>query len=657
MIRIRALRRNLAHFGFLIFCFSAPLLLRVYALEFPFALKVDEAEWTVDARSIASDWVVWRSTDLNTSGPLNGLAVSWPYLFGLLPSLFTSRLTGLLLQSLATLGIANLVRRGSGLTPAHVAALVPVVFLAMSPNYDYIHYSSELVSLLLIVAFCSIYARTDSRDVVLLRWATAGLLASCLPFAKLQSSLYCMLFHAFCTLRLIVLMERGDAWRRPAIAYIAGSALPVLILVVPPFLVGEENAFLLAYLGTGAAYGGIRDWRYLKPIASLILVLLVLMLPMLCQSFNSSGRRPAQWDVLLLGIALWPVTLLTIWLPGRPFSHYMLYGIFVLPLGIAVLQHALCPMAGGLRRAAEICALGATTFYLVPMVIFLFPSHELAVARTETERRFQTDVADSRARRLFDWTGVSTRDSLLMWGWEPQLTEYAGLRAAGRSAHAFYWIAPTKLQHYFRARLLHDLSLNPPALVLDTVRPGYFFVNYPGYDPAKFHLGSFPALYGMVESQYEQLVTPGQCGAVYLRRDMLENLHSSEIPLKSTAKALVDGSITENCQDWWAPDKDAAAVANLSPAQPEAVRELWILASRGGEDRDRGSTKLRVTFVSPSGVEITKTIKLFDYPAWTVLRRTEQTPVAAIRIEALEHVGVGNALNEVKAFRKEIPIK
>ena len=91
----------------LISLFLAPLLARLYILSIPVFLNPDEAQWTVSARSVLSDPIVWRSTDMTTSGPLNALAISWPILFKITPSLLTSRLTGLLLESLSILGMAS----------------------------------------------------------------------------------------------------------------------------------------------------------------------------------------------------------------------------------------------------------------------------------------------------------------------------------------------------------------------------------------------------------------------------------------------------------------------------------------------------------------------------------------------------------------------
>ena len=87
-------RKQIIIYALLALCFALPLFSRLYTLAIPVSLNPDEAQWTVSARRILDDPIVWRSNDLTTSGPLNALVISWPYLFGFAPSIFTSRLTG-----------------------------------------------------------------------------------------------------------------------------------------------------------------------------------------------------------------------------------------------------------------------------------------------------------------------------------------------------------------------------------------------------------------------------------------------------------------------------------------------------------------------------------------------------------------------------------
>ena len=208
-------------------------------------------------------------------------------------------------------------------------------------------------------------------------------------------------------------------------------------------------------------------------------------------------------------------------------------------------------------------------------------------------------------------------------------------------------------EFYFRNRLLRDLPRTNPAIVIDTVRDGYFFTNYPDFRPETSDLRSFPELYAIVSRDFEQVGGSARCAALYLRREKAAALRAAEIPLQSSVPALLDGSATEICDDdWWAPELPTAAVdLTVEPAQP--VAELWILASRGGAMRDRGTTRVRITFTTAAGSKSVNVAQLHNYPVWTVVKLPDSAPIAKIEIESVEYVGRGPALAQIKAFNKE----
>ena len=645
MIVAHITRNRYYYYGLLALCFAFPLFSRLYILTIPGSLNVDEAQWTVSARRILDDPIVWRSNDLQTSGPLNAFVISWPYLFGLVPSIFTSRLTGLILQSGTLLGIASLIRPAELIGPGTTAVMSVAAFLALTTSGDYVHYSSELLSLALIVLFCIVFAGFGENRRSAWRWGLCGLVATSLPLAKMQSAPFCLLFHAACVGRLLFDLRQGRASWGQAFAYMAGGALPVLALIAPLFLVGEQQAVLTGYFGLASNYFGTRGFDIFHNIVPVILVMAGLMAMVFVPRRDFTRAR---WDLLLLSFGLWFATFLSIWLPGRNFAHYRQYAFVALPLSVVLAQRSLPALERSLRALIPLLA------PIVATIIYKLPAPpQPGVADAAMESAFAYKDPGGRSRPLFAWTGVTSKDS--MRGWEPGLMAYSGLKSADRAAIAEYLIRPNAGRDYFRDRLLRDLTRagNPP-LVLDTVRPGYFFANYPDYRPETSDLRSFPALYDIVVKEYEQIggVGNAKCPAVYLRHDLVDAWRGVEIPLRGSAAALVDGSLTENCGDWWTPDETAGAAApDLVLDQPEPVRELWILASRGGPARDRGTTRVRVGFITPTGDRIEQVAHLFDYPLWTVISNPDERAISHITIDALDYVGAGPALNEVKAFR------
>ena len=573
----------------LISLFLAPLLARLYILSIPVFLNPDEAQWTVSARSVLSDPIVWRSTDMTTSGPLNALAISWPILFKITPSLLTSRLTGLLLESLSILGMASLIRPGEALSLGTAAVMTTAVWLTLAAEPDFLHYSSEIVSLALMVLFCGLFARLPDDVPGGPRLALCGFIATCLPFAKMQSALYFALFHFVCLVRIGLDIRAKRATASEILLYLLASSLPILLLVAPLFFVGEQDAVLKGYLGLGSGYGGARTLEIFKKVAPLTIVMGALMIVICLRYFDPYQRSQSRYDLLLLSLGLWPATLLSLWLPGRLFFHYQLFAVFGLPLSVVLAQYSLpprllrpdLPIAQALVLFAA--AVAATSPILLKVGSWRSAFHQFRMDSAFAPASFSPD-----ARPLLAWTGATTKDTLLLWGWEPELTAYAGMRSGDRAAHAEYLIRPNDGRVYFRNRLLRDLPRTNPAIVIDTVRDGYFFTNYPDFRPETSDLRSFPELYAIVSRDFEQVGGSARCAALYLRREKAAALRAAEIPLQSSVPALLDGSATEICDDdWWAPEFADSGGRPDCRASPACCRTVDPCLARGGNARPR----------------------------------------------------------------------
>jgi hypothetical protein len=69
MIFARINRNGFYYVGLLTLFFAFPLFYRLYTLTIPAPLNPDEARWTLSARRILDDPIIWRSNDFTTSGP------------------------------------------------------------------------------------------------------------------------------------------------------------------------------------------------------------------------------------------------------------------------------------------------------------------------------------------------------------------------------------------------------------------------------------------------------------------------------------------------------------------------------------------------------------------------------------------------------------
>jgi hypothetical protein len=372
------------------------------------------------------------------------------------------------------------------------------------------------------------------------------------------------------------------------------------------------------------------------------------------------NKGQVRFDLLLLALAMWPVTLLTLWLPGRYFFHYQLYAIFCLPLSVIIAQYALPDLPSTTLSATRKAVVSA----LVVLAVAPFSMGWWRTLRLAHEdAAYKPSAPAGEPRAFLDWMSPASNDTVFQWGWEPGLTAYSEMRSADRAAIAEYLIRPNSIRDYLRARLLRDFDRNSPTIVMDTVRDGYFFSNLgpdvkynldshvPDADPERMNLRTFPELYTFVTKNYREIAgDDNRCAALYVRGDMASKIQSAEIPLQSSAPALTSSWGTERCHDWWEPSpNDAVAEIRVDPAQP--VGELWILTSRGGLAQDRGTTRVRITYLAVSGQSKDQVIGLYDYPAWTVVNPAVTEPLSKISIQSVSFVGDGPALAAVKAFR------
>lgn len=630
---------------FLAVCVGFVLVARIYTLATPEPYNVDEAQWAVSARRILTDWVVWRSSDLTTSGPLNAVVISWPSLFGLTPSIISSRLTGIALLAFSVFHLARLVRRGEGFNMGAAAVAMVAAFLGISGDQNLIHYSSELLSIALIAAFGRLYVDLPGKGAW--RWLLCGLIATSLPLAKLQSAVFCVLFHAACVAQLGWQAYARQPWLKPAMAYVLGSTIPVLVLVAPAFLVGEQKAFLDGYLGLSSNLGEhtLAVFAMVSPFLIGMTLLWAAALALRLRGRDSIER----WDLLILSIAIWPVAFVTVWLPGRDYMHYALYLLVALPLSILLLERALRASSEKAIAIGRALALGVAILSVTVLGALSSPLLTSVYSGAGQDAAFRLMSGDGVERRpLFAWAGVTHNDRMLMWGWEPRLTAFAELPSADRAAHAEFLIRPNRHRTYFRERLLRDIAAVPPAIIVDANRPGNFFGNFPGYRPENFHIEEFPALRKIVDADYAQIAGDDRRTAVYLQNELAADVRASEIPLATPSRELVDNSLAERAFDWL--EFDPASHIELHLNAPELVQEIWVLSSRGGPGRDRGTTQIALDIETAAGVS-RKEVKLFNYPSWTVIPVDPATPIISFKVTSLEHVGGGPALNEVKAFR------
>jgi hypothetical protein len=481
-------------------CLGFLLLSRIPAILCPFELNRDEGQMAAQAMRYAQDLTPWRSVEGETNGPLD----SW-FLLAAHDAGIPLNYIGLhVLAALCLGGIVLVtyfaVRRLTGDIPALVGVAAGSWWLALAPVEDLVHYSSELVPLLLLglgLATCLRATRATDRPDWRLGFF-GGILLGLAPWGKMQAGPVAV---------VLALWAAADGWRaqgmpgrRYVAALAAGVILPAVLLLTWVVMAGAGEEFWRVYILGGLYHGRPRPWD----------VHLVNLEDLLFWRASS----PWFWDAGLLALgALWlggragwqklPVrtrSLAALWLAIaifvalRPITQWIHYSLFCLPPLVlcAALAAQMALGAEPLRhRGWVVLALGLLP---LPAANFLY-YHYYRAAETmllaDQGRAFGGQVFLDKAMRHF----VPQPRSLAVWGWAPSLYVDLGLAPATRNAVCAFLTDDNPSRDFLRAAFIRDLEKSQPEEIVDT--EDYVFRGQRKTAP-----DTFPALAGYLQQHY-----------------------------------------------------------------------------------------------------------------------------------------------------------
>lgn len=233
--------------------------LRLPSIVYNREINPDESQMITQALTLGQyDPVYFRSVDGTTGGPLNSYFLVLPSFVGLPYDYITTRLVayGLLIVSLWLL--YKTARHWFGEQPAR-QTLLPVVFtVGLTQNADFLHYSSELIPLVLLGITYFLYARqttrlTPPRTGVLF---LMGLMLGMVPFAKLQGVPLAAAAGLFIVLDVLSRTTQPVSKRAIQLtALVAGGLAFPALFVGFTAAVGEFQAFITFYIQGNLNYG------------------------------------------------------------------------------------------------------------------------------------------------------------------------------------------------------------------------------------------------------------------------------------------------------------------------------------------------------------------------------------------------------------------
>lgn len=478
-------------------------------------LNPDESMFAAGALTLARDPIFWHSVDGTTSGPLNFYVLVPLHLLGLPLDYFVVRLFALLVVWTGLVALQRALRQHGSRLGAGAATAAAALFFALTNESDFLHYSSEHLTLALLPAAIWLALKGDKfQDVRLL--ALAAFVAGLAPWSKLQ---------AVPLSAVVIAWALWSAWRHrrrfAALARIAlAAAAPTAAVFSLAAITGQWTPMWQRYLLHNLVYVGdappateawTRLWGHASrqglvhwlAIAALLAVALGVF-----RGWPALRRMPAN---SLAAAACTAAALVAVLLPQRDFLHYLLF----LPMPFAFLGGwAWCAWERHGRSRAESVAARAVMAAVLAAPLGLRATQGTPGIFGELADHWRRPAsADATALR-----GIARpSDTLAVWGWSSRTHVEAQLPQAVRDPHTIWLIRDTPLRDNFRQTYLEDLRRNRPAFFLDATGPGAFI--YEDRAAARHEL--FPALAELIARDYVMLLDVG-FSRLYVRADRIQ---------------------------------------------------------------------------------------------------------------------------------------
>ncbi len=478
------------------------------------ALNPDEALFISGAMKLLKDPVFWRSVETGSSGPLNIYPLTLPALFGFRLEYAIARVVGLCLVTTSVVCLYYSLRYLYGKAIARLSTMPAIVCIGLMTYLDYIHYSGEHVPIAILsialLMLCKYYTQGSSsgKGLIFLFGFTIGLI----PYAKLQA--LPMAFLLFCIFLRIVWVKNkaGDRFIHSLFILLAGATLFSGLFILYLVIFSLQGAFWETYIWGNLFYLNLASSQsffdkiigylpYIRLIPDtnnlfgLTVFTLILGLPFLILRRRQTSAF-VYYSLLFLVAACYSAIE-----PGRRYGHHLLFLIipsgFLIGVFLAELWKIL-QAQGSIRRSLKL-----SLAIVVAMAIIVSSSIEFYVRIREDNpyiamsRLFKDYYLNPIARAILKH--ASAGNTMVAWGWAPQLYVDSGLVQAMKSAHIYYELDyNSPQQQYFLTRFANAFLESKADIFVDAVSP----VMFRFHDRKTQGHDAFPVVANIVKKYY-----------------------------------------------------------------------------------------------------------------------------------------------------------
>jgi hypothetical protein len=489
---------------------------RCPAIIWPQPMNIDEGHAVACALKATHDFAPWRAFDGTTSGPLNFYILALPALFGVEITFFTTRMIACGLILSAIYGLYFIAKSTHGEPIARLAIVPPVAFLALTWEWDFLHYSSEYFPIFLttmgIAAGTYLAVGERSKSGRLAACAFGGLLLGGAAFAKLQALPIALAAFGFMAVVIFSTRHRSASrgWTEATVLTAAFGLVPGAI-AISLLTTGHWNDAVISYIKSAVVIvrsGTTVSFEFFFrtvfsytafALCSLVVIGLGGIAVSLRGSFTKRSLTIAGGAVAFLFVCL-----LVIFVPRHPFPHYLLFS--VIPLSYALATVLRFTREADLWKGRErFVSAAIIAWFLVPALSLCMahPSPHLGVvhdmllrAGPDPSLPLPLSRPTTQVNAIKQYAPPGTR--VAIWGWMPHYYVQTQTIMATRDSHTHHQLDNGPYQEYFRERFLADLRSQPPPVFIDVVAP----LSWGYADRATSGFETFPDLAAFIDEHY-----------------------------------------------------------------------------------------------------------------------------------------------------------
>lgn len=626
-------------------------------------LNPDESQMMANAIRLHSNNFLLHEFDGTSSGILNSLILTWPVILNLDITFLSTRFTAVILLSAIVYLTMRIISLDLDKKNSFLFILPILLFFSFTKDADFLHYSSELLSTIFLLAgflnFKKFIKSKKKLNLILSMFFLGSIL-----FAKIQ------IFPAAAIFAFLILIY---------LIFIKKLEYKIIFFSIISFLVPIILFLTIFYINNTLSDYFINYFEFSQSVVTQSQKenLLIEVVKNENQEFAKSEAVSNFYNHILYNTLFhlfYAYIILTIYflilnIKKRNFTSYI--NVEFIFLSIIILISFFSIIITGLTHRHYFIPLiplasifTAKVFYInlnydfknftkkiafFPIILALIISLVFEKNKFYGKRinyvHFQNDSINAESPRIFQYL-IDQKNKMYIWGWAPEWYVLGYLQPATRETISQKQIDNYSSRKYYRSRLLKDFLNSKPELVVDYVKSKSF-----RYNQNKDSLLNSSPLKKVITSKYKKLNQSDEdCPSYFLQKDVYEKLFNRLINYSTIdkIKKINDFSVTEDiCNDSVLFAKEDKDKILLKFDNEEKVKKILILGSK----KNKNKSLLEISILNNNKEVYKEKISLNLYPFWTrILLKKEKIVGDEISININSLKENNNGINEIKIY-------